>query len=97
MRKFYYVLANNLVSNVTNGYLWFALVFWLYLATQSVLVTGLLGGAYVLLASFASLVFGTFVDRHYKKISHVAGKYRGDNGVYLRRRGVLVGAARPGG
>lgn len=67
MRKFYYVLANNLVSNVTNGYLWFALVFWLYLATQSVLVTGLLGGAYVLLASFASLVFGTFVDRHYKK------------------------------
>lgn len=67
MKQFYAVLANNLVSNVTNGYLWFALVFWLYLATQSVLVTGLLGGAYVLLASFASLVFGTFVDRHYKK------------------------------
>ena len=45
MKQFYAVLANNLVSNVTNGYLWFALVFWVYLATQSVLVTGLLGGA----------------------------------------------------
>lgn len=67
MKQFYAVLANNLVSNVTNGYLWFALVFWVYLATQSVLVTGLLGGAYMLLASFASLVFGAFVDRHYKK------------------------------
>lgn len=67
MKQFYAVLANNLVSNVTNGYLWFALVFWLYLATQSVLVTGLLGGAYMLLASGASLVFGAFVDRHHKK------------------------------
>lgn len=67
MKQFYKVLANNLVSNITNGYVWFALVFWLYLATQSVLVTGLLGGAYMLLASFASLVFGAFVDRHYKK------------------------------
>lgn len=67
MKQFYAVLANNLVSNVTNGYLWFALVFWVYLATQSVLVTGLLGGAYMLLASFASLVFGAFVDRHHKK------------------------------
>lgn len=67
MKQFYSVLANNLVSNVTNGYVWFALVFWLYLATQSVLVTGLLGGVYMLLTSFASLVFGSFVDRHYKK------------------------------
>ncbi|MDO4684158.1 MAG: MFS transporter [Candidatus Saccharibacteria bacterium] len=67
MKQFYKVLANNLVSNITNGYVWFALVFWLYLATQSVLVTGLLGGAYMLLTSFASLAFGSFVDRHYKK------------------------------
>ncbi|MDO4781313.1 MAG: MFS transporter [Candidatus Saccharibacteria bacterium] len=67
MKQFHAVLANNLLSNVTNGYLWFALVFWLYLATQSVLVTGLLGGAYMLLVSGASLVFGAFVDRHHKK------------------------------
>lgn len=67
MKKFYAVLANNMIGNITNGYLWFALTFWLYLATQSVLVTGILGGSYMLLSSFGALIFGTFVDRNYKK------------------------------
>lgn len=56
-----------MIGNITNGYLWFALTFWLYLATQSVLVTGILGGSYMLLSSFGALIFGTFVDKNYKK------------------------------
>lgn len=67
MKNFYAVLINNLISNVTTGYLWFALSFWVYLSTGSVLATGLLGGSYMLLAAFGSLVFGTFVDKHHKK------------------------------
>ena len=67
IKHFYAVLINNLVSNVVTGYLWFALSFWVYLSTGSVLATGLLGGGYMLLAAAGSLIFGTFVDRHHKK------------------------------
>ncbi len=96
MRNFYYVLLNNLISNVTTSYLWFGLVFWVYLATKSVLATALLGGAYMLLSAGASLLFGTFVDRHHKKrimllanavtaLSFVAGSVV--YGLFLRGEG----------
>lgn len=67
MKKFYNVVANTLLANVTTSYLWFALVFWAYLETRSVLATGLLGGVYMLLVALCSLWFGTIVDRHKKK------------------------------
>lgn len=67
MKHFYQVLVNTLIANVTTSFLWFALVFWIYLETKSVLATGIIGGAYMLLLAFFSLVFGTVVDRHKKK------------------------------
>ncbi len=67
MKHFYQVLANTLIANVTTSFLWFALVFWIYLETKSVLATGIIGGAYMLLLALFSLVFGTVVDRHKKK------------------------------
>lgn len=67
MQKFYNVLVNTLIANVTTSYLWFALVFWVYLETQSVLATSILGGSYMLLIAIFSLVFGTIVDAHRKK------------------------------
>lgn len=67
MKNFYQILANTLVANVTTSYLWFALVFWAYLETRSVLVTGILGGVYMLLVAFCSMWFGTIVDHHKKK------------------------------
>lgn len=67
MKKFYAVLANTLIANVTTSYLWFALTFWLYLETKSVLATALVGGVYMLLIAFCGLLFGTFVDKNYKK------------------------------
>lgn len=67
MKKFYAVLVNTLIANVTTSYLWFALTFWLYLETRSVLATALVGGAYMLLIAFCGLLFGTFVDKNYKK------------------------------
>lgn len=67
MRKFYAVLANTLIANVTTSYLWYALTFWLYLETKSVLATALVGGVYMLLIAFLGLIFGTFVDKNYKK------------------------------
>lgn len=67
MRNFYQVLLNTLIANVTTGYLWFALTFWVYLETKSVLATGVIGGAYMLLVAAFSIFFGTIVDHNKKK------------------------------
>ena len=60
------MLVNTLIANVTTSFLWFALTFWVYIETQSVLATGVIGGAYMLLIAFFSMVFGTIVDRYRK-------------------------------
>ena len=67
MKDFYRVLANTLIANVTTSFLWFALVFWVYLETRSVLATGIIGGAYMLLVAVFSIFFGTVVDNRKKK------------------------------
>ncbi|WP_436035370.1 MFS transporter [Microbacterium sp. LjRoot45] len=66
MRTFVHVLVNTAAANITTSFLWFALTFWVYLETKSVLATGIIGGAYMLLLAVFGMVFGTFVDRHRK-------------------------------
>jgi len=68
MRNFIPVLINTAVANITTSFLWFALTFWVYLETRSVLATGLIGGTYMLLVAISSLFFGTLVDQHRKKL-----------------------------
>ncbi|MBN9606679.1 MAG: MFS transporter [Actinomycetales bacterium] len=63
MRTFFQVLVNTALANVTTSYLWFALTFWVYLETRSVLATGIIGGAYMLFVALFGMVFGTIVDR----------------------------------
>ncbi len=60
------VLVNTLIANVTTSFLWFALTFWVYIETRSVLATGIIGGAYMLFVAFFAMMFGTIVDRHRK-------------------------------
>lgn len=67
VRAFRYVLANTLVANVTTSYLWFALTFWAYLETRSVMATSIIGGSFMILIAVSSTLFGTLVDRHLKK------------------------------
>jgi DHA3 family multidrug efflux protein-like MFS transporter len=67
-RTFAQVLVNTAVANVTTSFLWFALTFWVYLETRSVLATGIIGGAYMLLVAVFSMAFGTIVDRHRKHL-----------------------------
>src|ERR1041384_3331004 len=66
MRTFLQVLVNTAIANVTSSYLWFALTFWVYIETKSVLATGIIGGAYMLLIAIFAMLFGTIVDRHRK-------------------------------
>lgn len=67
MKPFYLVLVNTLIANVTTSFLWFALTFWVYLETRSVLATAIIGGSYMLFVAIFSLVFGTIVDHNKKK------------------------------
>jgi len=66
MKNFYQVLINTLIANVTTSFLWFALTFWVYLETKSVLATAIIGGSYMLMVALLGILFGTIVD-HYKK------------------------------
>ena len=69
MRTFQLLVGNTLVASVTNNFLWFALTFWVYLETRSVLATAIIGGGYMLLVSVSAMFFGTFVDRHRRRTS----------------------------
>ncbi len=66
MRTFHQILVNTAVANITTSFLWFALTFWVYLGTRSVLATGLIGGAYMLFVAVSSIFFGSIVDHHRK-------------------------------
>ncbi len=67
MRPFNLILVNSLIQNVTNFTVWFALVFWAFLETRSVLVTGVVGGIYMLFTAGPAMWFGSLVDHHRKK------------------------------
>jgi MFS transporter, DHA3 family, multidrug efflux protein len=67
IRTFYALLVNSLIAGVTNYYLWFAVTFWAYLETRSVIATSIIGGAFMVISAIGGLFFGTFVDHHKKK------------------------------
>ncbi|HEX2273666.1 MAG TPA: MFS transporter [Acidimicrobiales bacterium] len=71
-RVFRELLANTLVTGVTSTFLWFALTFWVYLETRSVVATGVIGGAFSISSAVLSPLFGNFVDRHRKQAALVA-------------------------
>lgn len=68
MSPFHHLLANNLVANITNYTVWFALTFWVYLETRSVFATGMIAGVYLVLTAALAMWFGSLVDHHRKKL-----------------------------
>lgn len=64
---FHHLLANNLMANITNFTVWFALTFWVYLETRSVFATGMIAGLYLVLTAGLAFWFGSLVDHHRKK------------------------------
>ncbi|WP_134773274.1 MFS transporter [Ornithinimicrobium flavum] len=67
-RTFLHLLVNTAVAGLTTSFLWFALTFWAYLETRSVLATGIIGGTYMLFVSVSSILLGAVVDR-FRKIT----------------------------
>lgn len=107
MTVFRRLLLNTLVSGVTSSFLWFALTFWVYLETRSVVATGVIGGAF----SILSALLGLFAvrtplvdcDAHHRH-GRLAGAHPGDRGrradvlqrsIPFERQGRVFGFAQP--
>ena len=67
IEPFHLILGNNLLQNIVNFTVWFAVTFWAFLETRSVFVTGMLGGIYLVLTASFAIWFGSLVDHHRKK------------------------------
>lgn len=67
MRNFYQLLGNTTVASITTNFVWFALVYWVYLETQSVFATSIVSGFYILMTAVSGFWFGSIVDHHTKK------------------------------
>lgn len=66
---FHHILGNNLLANITNFTVWFAITFWVFLETQSVFATGMIAGIYLVLTAAFGFWFGSLVDHHAKKLA----------------------------
>ncbi len=66
-RPFYAVLANSLVASVTTTFVWFAVTFWVFLETQSVIATSMMAGIFTVAIALSGFLLGSVVDRFPKK------------------------------
>lgn len=67
MKTFNRLLIYALIASTTNNFVWFAIVFWVYLQTKSVLSTSLVGGFYLVATAASGFWFGSLVDHAKKK------------------------------
>lgn len=70
-RLFYNLLANHLLANITNMFVWFAITFWVFLQTHSVLATSWIAGIFAVASMLGGIVFGPIVDHERKKTAVV--------------------------
>lgn len=67
MKTFYKILGAALIAVTTNNFVWFALTYFAYLSTKSVIATGLVGGIYLVATAISGFWLGSVVDHHKKK------------------------------
>ena len=67
MKLFHALLANSLAASLTNTFVWFAVTFWVYLQTKSVLATSVMAGIYLGTVAVSGFFLGSLVDRYPKK------------------------------
>jgi DHA3 family multidrug efflux protein-like MFS transporter len=83
-RAFVHLLVNTLRVSVINFTVWFAVTFWVFLETKSVLATGMVAGIFLATTAVSGIWFGSLVD-HYGKEDLDAGPIAGLAGVLCRR------------
>jgi MFS transporter, DHA3 family, multidrug efflux protein len=65
-RAFAHLLVNTLLVSVINFTVWFAVTFWVFLETRSVLATGMVAGIFLVTTALSGMIggwFGTGPDR----------------------------------
>jgi MFS transporter, DHA3 family, multidrug efflux protein len=67
MKTFYRLLGIALLVVTTNNFVWFALTYWAYLTTRSVISTSVMAGIFLVLTAVTGIWFGSIVDHHKKK------------------------------
>jgi DHA3 family multidrug efflux protein-like MFS transporter len=66
-RTFVHLLVSTLTVSVVNFTMWFAVTFWVYLETRSVMAAGLIAGVFLTATSLTGIWFGSIVDRYRKR------------------------------
>ncbi len=67
MTTFYFTLANSLAAFLINTFVWFAVTFWVYLETRSVIATAVMAGIYTTTVAVSGFFLGSLVDHYPKK------------------------------
>jgi DHA3 family multidrug efflux protein-like MFS transporter len=75
MKTFYAVLANSLAAFLTNTFVWFAVTFWVYLETQSVIATSVMAGVYTGTLAISGFFLGSLVDRYKKRTAMLLSSF----------------------
>jgi len=92
MKLFHKLLIYALLVSSTNNFVWFALTYWAYLQTKSVVATGIVGGIFLVASALSGFGLGAIVD-HHKKKDALAGS--GVVTLFLFILGTLVYHAAP--
>src|SRR5262245_23223780 len=66
-KLFYAVLVNSVAASMINTFVWFAVTFWVYLETKSVIATSFMAGIFLVTVAFSGFFLGSLVDRYKKK------------------------------
>jgi DHA3 family multidrug efflux protein-like MFS transporter len=67
MKTFHAALINSMAAFLTNTFVWFAVTFWVFLETRSVIATSVMAGVYTGTVAISGIFLGTLVDHFPKK------------------------------
>lgn len=67
MQTFYKLLGVGLIAATTNNFVWFALTYWAYLETKSVISTSIVAGVWLVATALSGFWLGSIVDHNKKK------------------------------
>ncbi|CAA9304008.1 MAG: Multidrug and toxin extrusion (MATE) family efflux pump YdhE/NorM, homolog [uncultured Chloroflexi bacterium] len=91
MGRFYAVLGNTVAASLANTCVWFAVTFWVYLQTRSVIATSVMAGIYTVSVAGSGFFLGSLVDRYPKRRVMLVSS-AGTLALYTLALGAFVGA-----